>query len=98
MHFLICLRHFIARRGKIFELLSDNSTHFFGGAKELCKAFKAMAPFHFNPPSAPHFGEAWESEVRSVKTALKVVLKEQSVPETFVCTVLVKVEGILNTN
>lgn len=34
--------------------------------------------------------------MRSVKTALKVVLKEQSVPETVLCTVLVEVEGILN--
>lgn len=33
--------------------------------------------------------------MRSVKTALKVVLKEQSVPETVLRTVLVEVEGIL---
>lgn len=77
-------------------------------ARELREAFEAMAPhlkeklaeqqidFCFNTPSATHFRGAWEREVRSVKTALKVVLKEQSVPETVLCTVLVKVEGILN--
>ncbi|XP_035855750.1 uncharacterized protein LOC118494762 [Sander lucioperca] len=106
--FLMSLRRFIARRGKPFELLSDNGTNFVGGARELREAFEAMAPhlkeqlakqqiaFCFNPPSAPHFGGTWEREVRSVKTALKVILEEQSVPETVIRTVLVEVEGILN--
>ena len=106
--FLMSLRRFIARRGKPFELLSDNGTNFVGGARELREAFEAMTPslkeqlaeqqitFCFNPPSAPHFGGAWEREVRSVKTALKVVLKDQTVSETVLQTVLVEVEGILN--
>ncbi|KAE8288370.1 hypothetical protein D5F01_LYC12239 [Larimichthys crocea] len=106
--FLMSLRRFISRRGKPFELLSDNGTNFTGGARELREAFESMGPqlkeqlaeqqieFCFNLPSAPHFGGAWEREVRSIKTALKVVLKEQSVPETVLCTVLVEVEGILN--
>ncbi|XP_029688155.1 uncharacterized protein [Takifugu rubripes] len=106
--FLMSLRRFVARRGKPFELLSDNGTNFVGGARELREAFETMAPhlkeqlakqkieFCFNPPSAPHFGGAWEREVRSVKTALKVVLKEQTVPETVLQTILVEVEGILN--
>lgn len=106
--FLMSLRRFIARRGKPFELLSDNGTNFVGGARELCEAFEAMTPhlkeqlaeqqiaFCFNPPSAPHFGGAWEREVKSVKTALRVVLKEQTVPETVLRTVLTEVEGILN--
>ncbi|CAI5683933.1 unnamed protein product [Oreochromis niloticus] len=106
--FLMSLRRFIARRGKPFELLCDNGTNFVGGARELHEAFETMAPqlkerlaeqqiaFRFNPPSAPHFGGAWEREVRSVKTALKVVLKEQTVPETVLRTVLVEVEGIVN--
>ena len=38
--------------------------------------------FQFNPPSAPHFGGTWEREVKSVKTTLKVILKEQTVSET----------------
>lgn len=106
--FLLSLRRFIARRGTPFELLCDNGTNFVGGERELREAFNAMAPqlqeqlakqkisFQFNPPSAPHFGGAWEREVRSVKTALRVVLKEQSVPEPVLQTVLIEVEGILN--
>lgn len=106
--FLMSLRRFIARRGKPFELLSDNGTNFVGGDKELRAAYEAMMPqlkeqlaeqqisFKFIPPGAPHFGGAWEREVKSVKQALKVVLKDQTVTETVLRTVLTEVEGILN--
>lgn len=106
--FLLSLRRFIARRGTPFELLCDNGTNFVGGEQELREAFDAMAPelqdqlakqkisFQFNPPSAPHFGGAWEREVRSVKTALRVILREQSVPEPVLHTFLAEVEGMLN--
>lgn len=40
--FLMSLRRFIARRGKPFELLSDQGMNFKGGNKELHEAFKAM--------------------------------------------------------
>ncbi|XP_048061180.1 uncharacterized protein LOC125277035 [Megalobrama amblycephala] len=52
--------------------------------------------FRHNPPSAPHFGGTWEREVKSVKTALRVILREQSVPEPVLQTLLVEVESILN--
>ncbi|KAI3374590.1 hypothetical protein L3Q82_021165, partial [Scortum barcoo] len=77
--FLMSLRRFIARRGKPFELLSDNGTSI-GGARELREAFETMTPhlkeqlakqkieFCFNPPSTPHFGGAWEREVRLFMT------------------------------
>lgn len=63
--FLMSLRRFIARRGKPFELLSDQGTNFRGASKELQEAFTALTPdlrqqlaaeqiqFCFNPPSAP---------------------------------------------
>ncbi|KAL0153566.1 hypothetical protein M9458_051180 [Cirrhinus mrigala] len=106
--FLMSLRRFIARRGKPFELLCDNGTNFVGGDKEMKAAYDAMVPqlrdqlaeqqisFRFIPPGAPHFGGAWEREVKSVKQALKVVLKDQTVTETVLRTVLIEVEGILN--
>ncbi|XP_028296698.1 uncharacterized protein LOC114458488 [Gouania willdenowi] len=107
--FLMALRRFIARRGKPFEIISDQGTNFRGGNRELQEAFKAMEPqlqeklseqsitFHFNPPHAPHFGGAWEREIRSVKSALQVVLQGQSVSEDLLHTVLIEVEGILNS-
>lgn len=105
---LLSLLWFIARRGKLLELLSDNRTNFVSGAGELYEAFESMAlhvnqqlaeqqfAFCFNPTSAPHFGGVWEREVKFMKTALWVVLKEQTVPETMLWTVLTEVEGILN--
>ncbi|KAI3351159.1 hypothetical protein L3Q82_005716 [Scortum barcoo] len=69
--FLVALCRFIARRGKPFELLSDQGTNFKGGSAELKEAFSSLIPslqaqlasqqqihFQLNPPHAPHFGSA----------------------------------------
>ncbi|KAJ8347082.1 hypothetical protein SKAU_G00284830 [Synaphobranchus kaupii] len=107
--FLLALHHFIARRGKPYEILCDRGTNFRGGEKELREAFEALEPAHqeqvaeqcitfkFNPPLAPHFGEAWEREIKSVKASLQVVLKDHIVSEEVLSTVLIEVEGILNS-
>ncbi|XP_062538615.1 uncharacterized protein LOC134206889 [Armigeres subalbatus] len=53
--------------------------------------------WHFNPPSAPHFGGLWEAAVRSAKTHLLKVAGETSLsPEDF-NTLLIQVEGCLNS-
>ena len=106
--FLMALRRFVARRGTPFEILSDQGTNFRGGDRELQESFAAMSPtlqmelakqkiqFRYNPPNSPHFGGAWEREVRSVKTALKVTVGSQTLTEEVLRTVLIEVEGILN--
>lgn len=105
----MAFRRFVARRGTPFELWSDQGTYFKGGEKELHEAFRSMSPelqqqlarqkvhFHFNPPGAPHFGGAWEREIRSVKSALCASVGPQSVTEEVLRTVLTEVEGILNS-
>ncbi len=107
--FLMALRRFISRRGKPAELLSDQGTNFKGGQRELHDAVKDMHPslqthlaehqikFIFNPPSAPHFGGSWEREIRSIKTALYATLNAQSVTEEMLNTILIEIEGILNS-
>ncbi|KAI5614831.1 hypothetical protein C0J50_10985, partial [Silurus asotus] len=107
--FLLALRRFIARRGRPKEIRSDCGTNFHGAERELREAFSSMEPelqnrladyqisFRFNPPGAPHFGGVWEREVRSVKSALQVAVGGQAVAEDFLSTVLVEVEGILNS-
>ena len=107
--FLLALRRFIARRGKPYEILCDRGTNFRGGDRELQEAFAALEPalkdrlaeqsisFRFNPPLAPHFGGVWEREIKSVKASLQVVLKDQVLPEEVLMTVLIEVEGILNS-
>lgn len=84
-------------------------TNFRGGERELQEAFAALEPalrdqlaeqsisFRFNPPLAPHFGGVWEREIKSVKASLQVVLKNQVLPEEVLMTVLIEVEGILNS-
>ncbi|XP_049326051.1 uncharacterized protein LOC111195703 [Astyanax mexicanus] len=107
--FLMALRRFVARRGKPFEILSDRGTNFRGGAAELQDAFASLEDslrqhladqqiaFRFNPPNAPHFGGTWEREIKSVKAALQVVLGNQTVMESVLRTVLIEVEGIINS-
>lgn len=75
----------------------------------LREAFQKMEPalkqqlaeqqitFHFNPPHAQHFGGVWEREIRSIKASLRVVLGSQPIPEAVLRTVLIEVEGILNS-
>ena len=105
----MAFRRFVSRRGKPFELISDCGTNFRAGEAELRKAFQAMAPdlkqqlahtqvnFQFNPPSSPHFGGSWEREIKSIKMALHVAVGNQPTTETVLHTVMVEVEGILNS-
>lgn len=107
--FLMALRRFIARRGTPHELHSDHGTNFHGGQRELETSFNQLGPqlqeilakrqinFIYNPPAAPHFGGAWEREIRSVKTALRATLEAETVTEEVLTTVLVEIEAILNS-
>jgi hypothetical protein len=52
--------------------------------------------WRFSPPSAPHFGGAWESLVKSAKGALRVVLGSTTVNEEVLRTVLAEVTAIIN--
>ncbi|XP_041839808.1 uncharacterized protein LOC121638843 [Melanotaenia boesemani] len=106
--FLLALWRFIARRGTPSEILPDQGTNFRGAERELTEALAAMEPqlqeglsnhqitFKFNPPGAPHFGGLWEREIRSIKTALQVVIGTEALQEEVLLTLLVEVEGILN--
>lgn len=107
--FLMALKRFISRRGKPAEILCDQGTNFHGGDRELQEAFIALHPslqdqlaeyqlkFRFNPPSAPHFGGSWEREIRSIKAALTSTLGSQVVTAEVLQTVLIEIEGILNS-
>ena len=88
-HFIMALKRFIARRGRPRSIHSDNGTNFVGANNELRKCIKQLnedriqnfcAPeemeWKFQPPSAPHFGGAWERLVQCTKKTLKAILTQ----------------------
>ena len=90
--FINALRRFIARRGNIRILRSDNGTNFVGAERELneaCKTIDAEKVSRFlskqgadfikwkrNPPLASHMGGVWERQIRSVRAILSALLKQ----------------------
>lgn len=100
--FLAALRRFIARRGRVSHLYSDNGTCFVKANKELLNFTRLAASterlvWHFIPPSAPHFGGLWEAGVKSVKSHLVKVMGDQVLTYEEFYTILCQTEAILNS-
>ena len=107
---LMAWRRHVSLRGSPTDVWSDNGTNLTATERELKeglerlinegKLVKEMADrgvnWRFSPPSAPHFGGAWESLVKSAKAALRVVLGSTTVKEEVLRTVLAEVTAILN--
>ena len=59
--------------------------------------FEALrAGSELNPPSAPHFGGAWESLVKSTKRTLVAILNQQAETDEILVTALTIVGNVLN--
>ena len=108
--FIHALRRFIARRGQVKELRSDNGTNFVGAQHELKEAIEGWNQgqinntllqkginWIFNPPAGSHHGGVWERLVRSVRKVLNSTLNLQSLDEKGLHTVLCEAEAILNS-
>ncbi|XP_076655808.1 uncharacterized protein LOC143360652 [Halictus rubicundus] len=107
---IMALRRMGARRGFPSQLYSDNATNLKGADREIKQLIQDLdqqkqtefASSHrmiwkFIPPASPHMGGSWERLVRSVKTALKVTLKERSPKEETLQTVLLEAERTVNS-
>ncbi|XP_058816864.1 uncharacterized protein LOC131680158 [Topomyia yanbarensis] len=88
--------NFVGARNKLLEFLRllKDSHHNDIVSKQLAKE---EIQWHFSPPSAPHFGGIWEAAVRSAKIHLLKVVGETPVSPEDMNTLLVQVEGCLNS-
>ncbi|CAG7637498.1 unnamed protein product, partial [Allacma fusca] len=53
--------------------------------------------WHFNPPSAPHFGGIWEAGVKLVKNHMKRVIGTTTLNFEELTTVLAQIEACVNS-
>ena len=96
---LHALRRFISRRGYVCHLYTDNGTNFVGACRELQRTWDMGIEWHFNPPTASHFGGSWERMIRTIRKVLYGILSEHGHrldPEslhTFLCGV----ESVINS-
>ncbi|XP_060846778.1 uncharacterized protein LOC132926439 [Rhopalosiphum padi] len=106
--FLAAFDRFVARRGMPAAVYSDCRTNFVGASKKLFELVNdpknreqfssaAACSWHFNPPSAPHFGGLWEAAVRSTKLLLMRVVGNQVLSYEEFTTVLCRIESVLNS-
>lgn len=110
--FINALRRFIARRGLVREIRSDNGTNFTGADRELKACLDEMNQdrikdmlskygivWLFNPPSASNMGGVWERLIRSVRKVLSGLLYEHGnrLDLDSFTTLLCEVESIINS-
>ncbi|CAK1589376.1 unnamed protein product [Parnassius mnemosyne] len=111
--FLAAFKRFVARRGHVSDLWSDNGTNFVGSAKELTKLFSAERSvvvaeiqdwmssngtnWHFIPPHSPNFGGLWEAGIKSAKYHLKRVIGDSTLTFEELTTTLSQIEACLNS-
>lgn len=87
--FLNALRCFIAIRGAVRQIRSDQGTNFVGAKNELEKGLmdldkeristylaRKQCDFHMNVPEASHMGGVWERQIRTVRSVMSSVLAQ----------------------
>ncbi len=85
--FIIGLRNFIAIRGTVTQIRSDQGSNFIGASNELKAAMKELdvnritnfltqkqCEFVFNAPHSSHAGGVWERQIRSIRNILDSTL------------------------
>ncbi|XP_074655650.1 uncharacterized protein LOC141909164 [Tubulanus polymorphus] len=107
--FISGLRRFIARRGQPEKIRSGNGTNLVGGQRELKDAInnwnqdkiqefllQKEIEWEFNPPAASNMGGVWERLIRSVRSVLCAITKEQVLDDESLLTLMCEVEAIVN--
>lgn len=100
--FIAAFQRFVSRRGRCTDVYSDCGTNFVKANKMLMDFASSAAKretinWHFNPPSSPHFGGLWESNIKSVKTHLIRVVGKCVLTYEELYTLLTRTEAIVNS-
>ena len=110
--FICAFRRFLARRGAVKMVRSDQGSNLMGAKRELARELAHLAEkssavqkemlmrnvqWVFNPPHASNFGGAWERMIRSTRKILDFILHLQRLTDETLHTFLCEVEFILNS-
>ncbi|XP_073667523.1 uncharacterized protein [Paramisgurnus dabryanus] len=106
--FINALRAFIAIRGPVRQLRSDQGTNFVGAKREFAEALKEMnkeclkefgCEFIMNTPSASHMGGIWERQIRTIRSVLTSILDQsaQRLDSASLRTFLYEVMAVVNS-
>ena len=110
--FINALRRFIAKRGPMTHLYTDNGSNFVGAERILREEIQAWnrekineylrqrsIVWKFNPPTASHMGGSRERGIRSVRRILQVVTpnKERDMDNDALPIVFCEVKTIVNS-
>lgn len=111
--FIAALRRFVARRGFVSNIYSDNATNFAKANKVLCEMneyeqdeyhnkicdelSKTQIKWHFSPAAAPHFNGLAESSVKLVKSHLRKIAHNHIFTYEELCTLLYQIEACVNS-
>ena len=105
------IRRFLARRGPVMSIRSDNGTNIVGAEAEMKREIQAWnqsdlghyllqrsVQWKFNPPSASNFGGFWERLIHVVRKVLYSILRDHptTVTDEDLHTLLCEVEQIIN--
>ena len=106
----MALKLFMARRGQVKEIRSDNGTNFTGGERELRESINAWnhnkihdallqknIKWMFNPPYGSHYGGVWKRCIRITRKILLALLQTQTTDDESLATLFCEVESILNS-
>ena len=105
---VMAIERFNSRRRTPSIIWSDNGTNFVRAEKEVLLSIKnwnaeaSLSLVHkgikwkYNPPSAPHQGEAWDRMMRSCKRVFYAILRSKQLTDEILNTTMCLVEGSLN--
>lgn len=108
--FMSAFARFVSRKGRCFEMFSDNGLSFVGTDTELSRVLSEWSkaiPMHelakyqttwtFITPAAPHQGGAWESMVKRMKYHLRRTVGDHILTRDELYTTITQIEACVNS-